>query len=162
MQFAFQQSITVGVDQVISTLSDEAYYASIGDLGPLGSPSLLSVDRSLTTTVSVRWKFQADLPGPARAALDPERLTWVIQTSFADQGKAKFLVLPDHYADMLSCSGSLNFSEVPEGCLQLVTGELKVRFPLFGGKVERVIAQGLETHIAEEAKAIAAFADRAQ
>ncbi len=156
MQFSFRQPIEVGVEQALSALADEAYYAGLEDLGPLGSPSVVSVERGASTVVAVRWRFEADLPSAARAALDPDRLTWVIRTTFTGP-TATFEVLPDHYADLLRCSGQLSFSPQATGCVQEVSGELKVRFPLVGGKVERVIAQGLEEHVAAESKAIARF-----
>lgn len=157
MRFAFRQPIAVDLEQAIAALSDEAYYAGLGELGPLGSPTVVSVERSTSTVVAVRWRFQADLPGPARAALNPDQLTWVIRTTFTGPA-ASFEVLPDHYADMLRCSGAFAFTPEAGGCVQEVSGELKVRFPLVGGKVEQVIAKGLQEHVAAEADAIAAFA----
>lgn len=157
MQFSFRQAIEVDVEQALSALANESYYAGLEDLGPLGSPSVVSVERGASTVVSVRWRFEADLPSAARAALDPDRLTWVIRTTFTGPA-ATFEVLPDNYADLLRCSGAMAFTSQGAGCVQDVSGELKVRFPLVGGKVERVIAEGLEEHVAAEAKAIARFA----
>lgn len=158
MRFAFRQSIAVDVEQALAALAEEAYYAGLGDLGPLGSPQVLSVERGASTVVSVRWRFEAELPGPARAALDPDRLTWVIRTTFTGPA-ASFEVLPDHYADLLRCAGAMAFTPEAAGCAQDVSGELKVRFPLVGGKVEQVIAKGLGEHVAAEAVAIAAFVE---
>jgi hypothetical protein len=65
--------------------------------------------------------------------------------------------LPDYYPDRLQASGTYRFDEGPDGpasTLVRVEGDLKVRVPLVGGTVERVIVSGLRSYIEDETQEI--------
>jgi len=59
--------------------------------------------------------------------------------------------------DRLTASGTYRFEEGPDGpasTLVRVEGDLKVRVPLVGGTVERVIVSGLRSYIEAEVNEI--------
>jgi hypothetical protein len=90
------------------------------------------------------------------AVLDPARLTWVEEAQL-DRAThvSTFAIVPDHYADRLRCSGTFSLEEEPGGTtLRRTEADIKVRYPLVGGKVERAIVSGLAEHAAREAEVV--------
>ena len=70
-------------------------------------------------------------------------------------------MLPDHYPDRLSASGTYRFEEGdagPGSTVVEVEGDLKVRVPIVGRSVERVIVADLRAYIADEVAGIAGLA----
>jgi hypothetical protein len=95
--------------------------------------------------------------------LDPEKMTWVIESVMhADQHRAEFRMLPDHYADRLECSGEYRFEEDGKTSVQVIEGDLRVHVPVVAGAVERAIMMGLRQHLTEQAKLLGAWAKAAQ
>jgi hypothetical protein len=93
--------------------------------------------------------------------VDPHRLTWV-EDSELDRAthRTVFTIRPDHYPDRLSCSGTVTLDAVNGGTRRTVDGDLTVRFPLVGAKVERAIVSGLHDHASVETGIVQAWLDR--
>ncbi len=67
-------------------------------------------------------------------------------------------MLPDHYPDRLSARGLYRFEEGDDGpgtCDVEVEGDLRVRVPIVGRSVEKVIAGDLRAYIVDEVIGIA-------
>ena len=88
-------------------------------------------------------------------------MSWITQTEvLLAEGRSSWVVLPDHYPDRLSASGTYRFEEGDAGpgtCEVEVEGDLKVRVPIVGRSVEKVIIGGLQAYIADEVAGIAAW-----
>jgi hypothetical protein len=106
--------------------------------------------------VRVRYAFTGDLAPAARRVLDPDKLTWVVESTVDRATKTTaFRMLPDHYADRLACAGS--YTLVADGTAQTIQhmeGDLRVNYPIVGRLAERGILLGLKEHIAEEARVL--------
>jgi hypothetical protein len=61
----------------------------------------------------------------------------------------------------LTCRGTERFHPLSDGANRRVEAELKVRWPVVGGLVERAIVSGLKEHLAEEADLLRAWLTRA-
>ena len=87
-----------------------------------------------------------------RRVFDPARLTWV-EDSVHDVARrsTRFRLEPDHYADRFRASGTSRLTPSRGGTERLTEGELVVRAPLVGGRVERAIVDGLEEYQRAEA-----------
>ncbi|HUF32738.1 MAG TPA: DUF2505 domain-containing protein [Acidimicrobiales bacterium] len=157
MHFELEQQLPGSVEAVLGVLVDPDFVPRLEALPRLGQPELLEhhADDG-EVRQRVRHRFVGDLPGPVTAVLDPARLTWVEEVTY-DLGRAtaSFLIVPDHYADRLTCHGSYVLAPVGAGTCRRVSGELKVRYPLVGRTVERAILSGIEEHLAGEATLIA-------
>lgn len=161
MHFSVDQSLDVPRPVAEEALVDPGFYASMGDTGAIGTPEVLSrQEQDGAVTMRVRYRLTAHLAPPVRAVLDPEKLTWVIESTMHPKAhQARFTMLPDHYADRLECSGVYRFEERgPKRCAQVTEGDLKVHFPLVAGAVERAIVMGLRQHMAEHAAHVAKWA----
>jgi len=63
--------------------------------------------------------------------------------------------LPDNYADRLTASARSRFEALPSGGTRRSSrGELKVRMPLVGGRVEQTIVGDLRAHLGDEARIV--------
>jgi hypothetical protein len=132
-------------------------YEQLPEFGKISRPDLLErTEQGNTVKLRLRYKFTADLPTAALAIIDPDRLTWVEETTFDLAGlTARIKLLPDHYASKLEASASARFVDRGEGSIRDVAGDLRVRVLLVGGQVERTIVDGLKEHLAEEAELVA-------
>ncbi|MDP1794051.1 MAG: DUF2505 family protein, partial [Acidimicrobiales bacterium] len=67
-------------------------------------------------------------------------------------------IVPDHYASRLSCRGTFALAQKgPAMTVRVTEAELKVHFPLVGGRVEKAIVSGLQEHAVDEEAAVNRF-----
>lgn len=156
MRFSLEQVFPGPVERVEAALLDPAFLERMASLPKLGKPQLLDLqDDGTTVRRKVRYAFAGDLSPAVTAVVDPAKLTW-IEDATVDRSthRTTFHILPDHYANRLRCTGTFRLDEVTGGVRRSLDAELKVSFPLVGGKVERAIVSGLREHAALEADAL--------
>jgi len=146
MDFTLTQHITAPVDQVEAALTDAGFLATMADLPKIGSVEVLEQTRNGGTVHQrVRYLFTAELSGAVRRVVDPEKLTWVEDsTSDLRAHTATYRIDPDNYANLLEGSYDATIAATRSGARRVATGHVKVRVPLVGGKVERAIVDGLQ------------------
>jgi hypothetical protein len=154
MRFTVDQPIAAPLTGVEQAFVDPAFYEALGTMPNIGDPDILEcTERNDEVLLRVRYAFTGDLAAPARRVLDPAKLTWVVESTVdRSTHTTGFRMLPDHYADRLSCSGS--YVLAPDGddrTIQRMEGELRVNYPIVGRLAERGIVMGLKEHVAEEA-----------
>ena len=162
MRFNLEQRFSNPVEEVQAAFIDPALLMELATLPELGRPQLLElVDDGASVSQQVRYTFTGDLPPAVTAVVDPRRLTWV-EHSELDRAthRSVFRIQPDHYPDRLSCSGTVTLEPVDGGTRRTIEGDLRVRFPLVGPKVERAIVSGLHDHASAEARVVQAWLDR--
>jgi hypothetical protein len=160
VRFTVDQRVPHPPAAVMAAYADPALYAAMVGLARVDRPEVLGVERTGDTAlVRVRYRFVADLPGPALAVIDPAKLTWVDETRYdLAAGTSSTRLLPDHYPDRLRAAASSTFAPdpaVPGGTIRRVTGELTVKAPLVGGRVDTPNVEGLKEHLVEEARVVA-------
>jgi hypothetical protein len=113
--------------------------------------------------LEVRFAFTGSVSPAVRAVVDPGKMSWITRTELLPaEARSSWVVLPDHYPDRLSASGTYRFEEREEGTGSTnveVAGDLKVRVPIVGRSVERVIVSGLQAYIADEVARIPDWED---
>jgi hypothetical protein len=153
MRFQLQQHIAAPVDAVVAAFVDPGFYESLEALPNLARPELLSHEETGThVRMRVRYRFTGPLNAAVRAAIDPKKLTWVED---ADHDlvahRVSFQMIADHYADRFTSSGTYRFE--PAGAAATTrncSGDIKIRIPLVGGRVENAIISGLNEHLDSE------------
>jgi hypothetical protein len=153
MRFELTQAFAAAPADVDDAYADPALYPTLVGLPKLGDIEVLAHERSGDRArLSIRFAFTGELPSAVTAVVDPARLTWV-QESVHDltTGTTTFRLVPDHYPDRLSASGTATMRPRGEGAERSVAGELKVRALLVSGKVEQAIVSGLAEYLAAEA-----------
>jgi hypothetical protein len=162
MDWEIVQQIDAPVEAVDATLVDAAFLATMAELPKLGSADVLSQSRDGDVVrQQVRYLFQAELSGAVRRVVDPEQLSWVEDSTHdLDAHRARYDIRPDHYANLLE--GGYDAVLAPSGSTTTRTlqGSLRVRVPLVGGKVERVIVDGLRENAAAQAALIGSWLSR--
>ena len=156
MRFHAEQRFSVPSDRLLALFTDADFYSTLTGLPKISVPEI--VDHSAsgdTVRISMRQRYTGDLPSAALAFIDPARLTWVEELVFdLSERRATTRLLPDHYPDRLTCSGVYVFADSDGGSTRRLEGELKVRAPLVGGRVEQALVSGLQEHAAAEQQLI--------
>jgi hypothetical protein len=154
MDFRIQEQITAPARAVTSALVDADFLAATAGLPKIGGAELLEQHRDgARVHQRVRYRFTGDLSSAVTRVINRDRLTWVDESDHdLTARRSDHRIVPDHYADRLQATYSMQVD--PDGddaSRMLVTGTVKVRMPLVGGRVERAIVSGLEEHAAAEA-----------
>jgi len=161
VRFTVDQPIAAPMARVEAAFVDPRFYEALGDMPNIGDPDILEcTERDGEVLLRVRYAFTGELAAPARRVLDPAKLTWIVESKVdRSSHTTAFRMLPDHYADRLSCSGS--YVLVPSGddrTIQRMEGDLRVNYPVVGRLAERGIVVGLKQHVAEEAHIVERWA----
>lgn len=157
MRFRVEQRFDSPPHVVEAALLDPAFVSELSRLPGLGAPEVLSheVDGDVVRR-QVRYRFTGDLAPAVTAVVDPDRLTWVEETSYDLRShRGDHRVRPDHYGGRLKASYTTRVEPAGNGTRRLTEGEVTVRFPLVGGRVEKAIVSGLAEHARLEADALA-------
>lgn len=156
MRFRFEQRFDAPIERVEAALLDPGFLDRLGELPKLGRPQLLDQrDEGDLVHRRVRYAFVGELSSAVTAVVDPAKLTWVIDST-ADRRthRSTFRIVPDHYRDRLQASGTYTLHAEGGRTRRVAEGDLRVRFPLVGSKVERAIVSGLAEHSAAEEAAL--------
>lgn len=156
MRFDVEQRFLASPAQVLAVYTDPAFYADLPDYPKVGRPRLVDrEDQGDRIVVRVHYRFTADLPSAALAVIDPDKLTWIEETVYdLVAATSTSTLLPDHYPDRLTAGARTRFllaDGTTDTTRRLIEGDLKVRMPLVGGKVEGAIVSGLREHLGDEA-----------
>jgi hypothetical protein len=159
MDFRIVQALTSPPDVVESTLLDPAFLARMAELPKLGSAEVVGQTRDGSVVrQQVRYLFQAELSGAVTKVVDPARLTWVEDATIdlADH-LTRCEIRPDHYANLLSGRYEALLEPAGTGTRRTITGSLKVKVLMVGGRVEKAIVGGLRENADAQAGLIDAF-----
>jgi Protein of unknown function (DUF2505) len=162
VDFRVEQRIAAPVSAVAVAYTDPTFYDAATGTETLSAPVLL--DRQETPegiVVHFRMGFIGALAGPARAFVEPEKLTWVTTATLEPPRTAMaFSMHPDFYESLLTCSGNYTFADAGDATLRTVTGTLSVHVPIVGGGVERTIVNGLEQYLNAEGPVLESWSQR--
>jgi hypothetical protein len=157
VRFELVQNLRADIQAVQEAFVSDDFLLELGRLPKLGSPAFLDRhEEGHRIRQRVRYAFVGRLSPAVTAVVDPKRLTWV-EDALIDPvaHTVSFAILPDHYAGMLEASGKVTLTASPNGgTTRRTAGEVKVRVPFVGRKVEAAIVSGLRDHAALEADAI--------
>ncbi len=162
MQFRLEHRYRAEPEAVARAYADTALYAAVRAGSKLAPPEVLERrDDGDDVELCIRYRFIGELSPAVRAVLDPARLTWVDESTHDLVARTvAFRLVADHYADRFSCAGTYRFEADGAGTVRHTQAELKVRAPLVGSKVERVLVGDLSTHLAAEIPGVEAFLTR--
>jgi hypothetical protein len=159
VRFQLDQALPGSVAEVLAAFTDPGFLTSVGDLGKVGDPEVLDQVRDGDVIRQrIRYRFTGDLSSAVTSVVDRDKFVFVDEHEYdLAANTATFRIVPEHYADRLRCSGTERFHPIAEGANRRVEAELKVRWPVVGGLVERAIVSGLKEHLAEEAELLTAW-----
>jgi hypothetical protein len=162
VKFAVRQGIALPPDRVMAAYGSPAFYEGRPERDNIAVREVVrheeAGDRVL---LEVRMAFTGSVSPAVRAVVDPAKMSWITRTEIlVAEARSVWVVVPDHYPDRLSASGTYRFGDGADGPGSTdveVEGDLKIRVPIVGRSVERVIVSDLQAYIAEEAAGIAGW-----
>ncbi len=160
MRFSIEQRYAAPLHEVEEAYCSPELLARLTNLPKVGGAELLDQRVEGEHVLQrVRYRFTGDLNAAVTAVVDPRKLTW-IEESDLDRAthRTTWRIVPDNYRDRLQCAGTFQLSETPDGgTLRRFDAEIKVNFPLVGGRVEKAIVSGLEEYAQGEKEVVAAY-----
>jgi hypothetical protein len=159
VDFTLRQEIVATVDAVEAALVDSAFLVRMDELPKLGSAEVVSNDRDGDVVrLAVRYLFQAELSSAVTRVVDPDKLTWVEESTCDLVAHTTTCVIrPDNYANLLQGSYEASIEASGSGSVRTITGRVKVKVPLLGGKVEKAIVGGLSENASAQASLLTSF-----
>jgi hypothetical protein len=153
MEFTVDQRFPVAPADVLALYADPAFFTSLSPTDRLATPQLVDhEDLGDRVVMRLRHRLTAELPAMVTRFVDPAKLTWVEVTDLnRTTGRSTSQLLPDDYPELLRASASATFVATDTGTQRTVTGRVEVPVPIFGGKVEGAIVEGLEEYLVAEA-----------
>jgi len=152
VQFTIEQQMAGTPKQVEAILLDPAFVDARASLPKLGDPELL--ENTLAGDHAhqrIRLRFTGDLAPAVTAVVDPARLTWVDDATYdLATHSSEHRIVPDHYAERLACTYRATLDAEGGGTRRVLSGTVKVRMLLVGGKVEGAIVSGFREHAVAE------------
>jgi len=160
VKFSMQQAVAVPPARAMAAYGSPAFYQGRSARDDIAVREVVGREASGDRIMlKVRFAFTGSVSPAVRAVVDPAKMSWITQTEILlAEGRSSWVVLPDHYPDRLSASGVYRFEEGDAGpgtCDVEVEGDLKVRVPIVGRSVEKVIVGDLQAYIADEVAGIA-------
>ena len=153
MEFEVAHEFEADVDTVAGTLLDHDFQASLKGLEALAAREVLSQEETDGFIVRrVRCVLDINVDGIARKFIGDSDPAWVeVGEWHPEESTWRWHIEPEAAADLLEASGRTVLLPSERGTIRKVTGTVKVRVPLYGGKVEGWIIDGLERAYDEEA-----------
>lgn len=157
VKFGFEQRWTATADEVLEVYLDASFWEGLDDLAKTSPPEVLGVDRSGDrAVVRLRYRLCVDLPSQAARFIDPDDVAWVEETTWDLRTRsADVRFLPVQAAALMRASATTTLQVDGDEVAREVRGEVRVRIPLVGGKVEHAVVEGVGQHLEEEADAVA-------
>jgi hypothetical protein len=153
VQFHIEQRFAGPLAAVEAAFCSPELLSRMAALPKVGGAELLEQrDDGATFFQRVRYRFTGDLNSAVTAVVDPEKLSWV-EESTLDRAThvTSWKIVPDNYASRLTCAGTFRLtSKGDDATVRWTDADIKVHFPFVGGKVEKAIVSGLKEHAAAE------------
>jgi hypothetical protein len=159
VRFSIDQRFNAPLLDVENAYCSPELLATMATLPKIGGAELIDqqVDADRVRQ-RVRYRFTGDLNAAVTAVIDPALLSWV-EESVLDRTThvTTWKIVPDHYGSRLTCSGTFSLLGDETATRRRTDAEIKVHFPLVGGRVEKAIVSGLQEHAVAEEAAVMAY-----
>ena len=162
MDFELEHRFAADSGTVAGALLDESYQASLGNLGPLAAREVILQEPLPDGRVlrRIRCVLGVELPRPARTILGGAKPAWIEEAVWhPDSFTWEWVIVPEMARELLRADGAIRLTDSGGTTTRAVMGRVEVKVPLYGGKVERVIVEGLESAYGEEAERLGAWLD---
>lgn len=142
---------------VAAVILDEDYQASLDGLGPLSERKVLEQESLPDGTVRrrVRCVLDIEVSGVVRKFIGDADPAWIEHAVWhPHEQRWDWTIEPLVAEELLRASGYIEIGASDGGTVRTVVGDVKVRVPVLGGRVEERIVEGLERAYDEEAHAL--------
>lgn len=162
VDFQISHSFDAPVERVAAAILERDYQRSLSGVGQLKSREVLSqeADDDGRVTRRIRCVLGIDLGAAKRFVGDGEP-AWIEEaTWYPELQRWEWVIHPEVGADLLAAQGAIALRSEDDTTVRRVEGSVGVRVPLYGGRVERWIVDGLERAYDDEAVRLAQWLER--
>ena len=162
MKFEISHSFDEPPERVAEVTLDEDFQASLNDIGRLRDRKVLSQKKSGASVVRrTRCVLDIQLGGMAKKMLGDSEPAWVEEATWdPDRLCWRWEIEPEVGEELLSASGEITLEKDGSGTTRTVRGDVRVSVPIYGGRVENMVVEGLREAYDEEAERIADWLGR--
>ncbi|MGH2746721.1 MAG: DUF2505 domain-containing protein [Actinomycetota bacterium] len=162
MDFSFEHSFAAPPEAVAAVLLDLDFQRSLSDVGALEAREVLSQVEQEDGTVVRRTRSVLGIDlGAARPFVGDAEPAWEEEAIWdPDDLRWDWVIHPEVGADLLAASGTIRIVGDGGAARRVITGRVKVKVPLYGGRVEGWIVDGLGRAYEEEADRLSAWLAR--
>ncbi|HWC14915.1 MAG TPA: DUF2505 family protein [Actinomycetota bacterium] len=163
MRFEVSHSFGVPPRELAEALLDPSLQPSLTDIGGLHDRTVLSRHEQADGTMirEIRCVLALEVSGVARSILGDGEPAWVQHETWnRERTHCDWVIQPEVGRDLLSASGVIDVAGSAQSSTRTVAGDVKVRVPLYGGKVERWIVDGVTRAYGDEAERVSAWLER--
>ena len=146
-------------EEVAKALLDPEFQSSLSDIGALAERRVLSQEETPTGAVRrVRCVLDVEMNAMARRFLGSGDPAWVEVAGWdAAEMTWTWHVEPEVGGDLLDARGTTSLRGAGQGTEKVIDADVRVKVPLYGGKVEGWISDGLRHAYDQEAERLAAW-----
>ena len=163
MDFEISHTFPHDLNDVAAAILDAQYQASLSDVESLKAREVLSQEQRDDGTVlrRVRCVLDIHITGAAKSFIGSSEPAWVEESIWYPERKQwEWVVKPEAAENLLDANGYISLKGDSGKTARIVHGKVKVKVPLYGGKVEGWIVDGLEHAYAEEAERLQAWLNK--
>jgi Protein of unknown function (DUF2505) len=162
VDFAFEHWFDAPPGHVADAILDLDYQETLRDIDVLAGREVLHQEEQADGRISrrVRCVLGIDM-GVARKFIGDGDPAWVEEAIWhPETHRWEWEIIPEVAKDLLTASGYIEIDGSEEESVRIVSGNVKVKVPLYGGKVETVIVRGLESAYMQEAERLSKWLTR--
>ena len=117
MKITIRQAVAVPPARAIAAYGSPAFYEGRPIRDDIAVLEVVRHDDSGDRVLlEVRFAFTGSVSPAVRAVIDPAKMSWITRTEIhPDEARSDWVVLPDHYPDRLSASGTYRFEPGDDG-----------------------------------------------
>ena len=163
MRFELVHTFDPDPQVVARALLDRDFQDTLADVGSLKERVVLSQEGDGDGRVArrVRCVLELELSGTARRFLGDSDPAWVQEEHWDPETRRwDWVIHPEVAKELLSASGHTLLDEIESGTRRTVAGEVRVHVPIYGGRVEGWIVEGITGAYNEEAERLAQWLRR--
>ncbi|HET7481941.1 MAG TPA: DUF2505 domain-containing protein [Actinomycetota bacterium] len=155
MDFSVTHHFAHDPEAVVAALLDQDFQRSLSDVESLKERHLESQEERDDGAVVRRTRcvLDVELPSAARRFIGNGDPAWIEEAVWHPQEhRWTWVVIPEIGGDLLEAEGHIEITAENGGTERVVSGRVKVNVPIYGGRVEGWIVDGIEHAYAEEAE----------
>ena len=163
MRLHLEHRIDAPLDAVERASVDPRFEERLSQLPNVAERTVTSREERPDGTIHrvVRYRFSGPIPAPVVQAIGGSIIGWDEIGDFDPANHEwHFEIRPYVLKGRITCNGRYAFEPDGDATRRTVDVDVKVRVPLVGGRVEKVIADGLRDNMNAEAELLASFVHR--
>lgn len=163
MDFDSTHTFDATPDKVAAVILDLGFQSSLDGVAPLSERTVLSQEEASGGLIvrRIRCVLDMEVSGMAKTFLGDAKPSWIEEAVWhPDDYRWEWTVIPEVAKELLEASGTIALESVGTQTHRRVLGSVKVSVPIYGGRVEGRIVDGIKRAYEEEARRLREWLER--